>query len=164
MTLEYMYRHVWMRQAEESPGKYVSENGKWVLRKEGLRRRTYLKDHLPCSPRCATSLTVARGALHFLKQHNHEPGFQRWAKWLSAEPADRGVNLDRGMQVIVNHGDSHGTCGHDPLPADFGELPSAADAAFARKSPGHGYPCHSSTGSRRMTLRHHSSTPSTGPL
>lgn len=42
--------------------------------------------HLPCSPRCASSLAVARGALHFLKQHCQEPGFQRWSKWLGAEP------------------------------------------------------------------------------
>jgi hypothetical protein len=41
-------------------------------------------------------------------------------------------NLDRWVGLIVNHGDSHGTCGHDPLPADFAEPSSAADAAFAR--------------------------------
>jgi hypothetical protein len=45
MTLKYVDRHGWMRWAEEKPGKYVSENGKWVIRKEGSRWRTYLKDH-----------------------------------------------------------------------------------------------------------------------
>jgi hypothetical protein len=34
------------------------------------------------------------------------------------------------MRAIVIHADSHGTCTHDPLPTNLGELSSAADAAF----------------------------------
>jgi hypothetical protein len=33
MTLKYV-----------DPSEYVSENGKWIIRKEGSRWRTYLKD------------------------------------------------------------------------------------------------------------------------
>jgi hypothetical protein len=36
------------------------------------------------------------------------------------------------MEVIVNHGDSQGTCIDDTLPADFSESFSTADAAFTR--------------------------------
>jgi hypothetical protein len=36
------------------------------------------------------------------------------------------------MPAIVIHADLHGTYTHDPLPADFSESSSAADAAFAR--------------------------------
>jgi hypothetical protein len=35
------------------------------------------------------------------------------------------------MRAIVIHAHSHGTCTHDPLPADFSDSSSTADAAFA---------------------------------
>src|SRR5690348_10599997 len=41
-------------------------------------------------------------------------------------------DLHQRTIFILNVANSHGICGHDPLPADFGEPSSAADTAFAR--------------------------------
>ena len=41
----YEDRNGWMRWAQERPDQWVSENGKWVIRKEGRQFMTYLKDH-----------------------------------------------------------------------------------------------------------------------
>jgi len=38
--------------------------------------------HLLCSPNCSKYLSIARGALEFVKQHMYEDGFDRWKSWL----------------------------------------------------------------------------------
>jgi hypothetical protein len=48
----------------------------------GYLRGSSLICHLPCSPCCTVSLTIARLALRFLNEHRHEPGFERWSNWL----------------------------------------------------------------------------------
>ena len=45
MKRVFEYRNGWMRWAQEKPGQWISENGKWVIRKVGRKYLTYLKDH-----------------------------------------------------------------------------------------------------------------------
>ena len=100
-----------------------------------MENRTYIGENvcswgqLVRSPTAATK-TYARAALAEPRMATRTNGSSCPRPGKPGPPEAR--NLDRWMQVIANDGDSHGTSGHDPLPADSAEPSWAADAAFAR--------------------------------
>jgi hypothetical protein len=81
------------------------------------------------SPTAATkSYTCAALAEPRVATRTNDPPCPRPGKPRTQEARD----LDRWTNFILNQLEIYGTCGHDPLPANFSNSFSAADAAFAR--------------------------------